>query len=343
LLKRLKYKVISIDIAKNVFQVCGLNAHNKVALNKKVVRAKLLETISQLECESVVMEACYASNPWGRAIQSVGFVVKLIPPHQVKPFLVGNKNDHNDAIAIAEASLRPTARFVPVKTLEQQDIQSMDRIRERLMKHRTATINQLRGLLSEYGIISKVGAKNLLNDIPCILEDASNSLTVVAREFIQTLHLEITEMNKKIAENEKISASILKDNANYQRLQTVRGIGPVTAGALIASINDGKQFKNGRSLAAWVGLTPSQHSSGDTHIMGSITKRGNAPLRKLFIHGARAVINWCTNKTDKFSLWIKSLLQRMHPCKAIVAVANKIARIAWAVLAKQASYNAELV
>lgn len=337
----MKYKVISIDIAKNVFQVCGLNSHNKVAFNKKIVRSKLLETISQLECDYVAMEACYASNPWGRAILSLGFVVKLIPPHQVKPFLVGNKNDHNDAIAIAEASLRPTARFVPVKTLDQQDIQSLDRIRERLMKHRTATINQLRGLLSEYGIITKVGAKNLLKEIPFILEDASNSLTVIARDFIHLLYLEIIAMNQKILENETTSESILKDNPNYQRLKTVRGIGPVTAGALIASVNNAKQFKNGRSMAAWVGLTPSQHSSGDTNVMGGMTKRGNAQLRKLFIHGARAVMNWCTNKTDKLSLWIKNLLLRMHPCKAIVAVANKIARIAWAVLAKQEPYSAE--
>lgn len=339
----MKYKVISIDIAKNVFQVCGLNTHNKVAFNKKVVRSKLLETISQLECDYVVMEACYASNPWGRAITSLGFAVKLIPPHQVKPFLVGNKNDHNDAIAIAEASLRPTARFVPVKTLDQQDIQSLDRIRERLMKHRTATINQLRGLLSEYGVIAKAGAKNLLKDISLILEDASSSLTVTARDFIHTLYIEIIEMNKKISENEATSESILKNNPNYQLLKTVRGIGPVTAGALIASVNNAGQFKNGRSMAAWVGLTPSQHSSGDTNIMGGMTKRGNAQLRKLFIHGARAVMNWCTNKTDKFSVWIKNLLLRMHPCKAIVAIANKIARIAWAVLAKQEPYNAEHV
>ena len=338
----MKYKVISIDIAKNVFQICGLTEHNTVAINKKVTRSKLLETVSQLECDFVVMEACYSSNPWGRAIASLGHSVKLIPPHQVKPFLVGNKNDHNDAIAIAEASLRPTARFVPVKTLEQQDIQSLDRIRERLVRQRTAVLNQLRGLLSEYGVAIKAGPRNLLKQVPLILEDATNNLTAIARNFIHQLSVEIGEFNNKISDVEATAATLLNNNPNYELLKTVRGVGPVTAAAIIASVNTGKQFKNGRSMAAWIGLTPSQYASGDTNIIGGITKRGNAQLRKLFIHGARAVINWCDNKTDKLSLWIQRLLLRMHPCKAVVAVANKIARIAWAVLVKQQPYSADL-
>lgn len=338
----MKYKVVSIDIAKNVFQVCGLDQHNKPAFNKKIQRAKLLETIAQLDCDSVVMEACYASNPWGRAIESLGFKVNLIPPYQVKPFLVGNKNDHNDAIAIAEASQRPTARFVPVKTLAQQDIQSLNRIRERLVKHRTSAINQLRGLLSEYGVIAPKGPNQLLENIPGILEDGENSLTPIAREFVQDLQLEIIEANKKIEQNETKTITLLKTKPSYELLQTVRGIGPVTAAAIISSVNDGKQFKNGRNMAAWLGLTPSQYASGEKCITGGITKRGNAQLRKLFIHGARAVINWCEKKEDSFSCWIKGLLARMHPCKAIVAVANKIARMAWAVLTKQEAYNPSL-
>lgn len=338
----MKYKVISIDIAKNIFQVCGLNEHHKVVFNKKVVRSKLLSTLSQLMCDFVVMEACYASNPWARSITGLGHTVKLIPPHQVKPFLVGNKNDHNDAIAIAEASLRPTARFVPIKTLEQQDIQSLDRIRDRLIKHRTAILNQLRGLLSEYGVIVKKGPGNLLTEIPFILEDAENNLTSMARHFIENLYVEVREINTKISDVETSSTSLLKNNSNYDLLKTVRGIGPVTAAATIASVNTAKQFKNGRCMAAWMGLTPSQHASGDKNIMGGISKRGNSQLRKLFINGARSVMNWCEKKNDKLSLWIKNLLLRMHPCKAIVAVANKLVRIAWAVLVKQKPYQDEL-
>lgn len=334
----MKYSVISIDLAKNSFQICGLSDNNRIIFNKKVGRAKLLNELRQIESTTVVMEACYSANPWGRAIQELGHNVKLIPPYQVKPFLVGNKNDHNDAIAIAEASLRPTARFVKVKSLNQQDIQSLQRIRERLVKHHVGVINQLRGLLSEYGIVVEKSPKKLINAIPCVLENAENHLTTVARQFISELYQEVRMLNKKIQRIETDTNELLGDNADYKRILKIRGVGPVTATALIASIGDGKQFKNGRHMAAWVGLTPKQHSSGDMNIMGGITKRGNRSLRRLFIHGARSVINWCENKDDKFSLWIKSLLLRMHPCKAIVAVANKIARISWAVLAKQTEY-----
>ena len=338
----MKYKVISMDIAKNVFQVCALDHHHKVRFNKQVSRAKLLDTLRQLECDYVVMEACYSSNPWGRSLQNLGHEVKLIPPYQVKPFVVGNKNDPNDALAIAEASLRPTARFVPIKSLEQQDIQSLDRIRERLVKQRTAVLNQLRGLLSEYGIAVPKGPHKLTQQVPGILEDGDHALTVTARKFVSDLHDEVKVLNTRITEVENDTQALLKDHPSYTLLQTIRGIGPVIAAALIASIDTGKQFKNGRSMAAWMGLTPSQHSSGESNVMGSITKRGNAPLRKLLIHGARTVINGCENKQDKFSLWIKRLLSRMHPCKAIVAVANKLARMAWAVLVKQEPYSPDM-
>jgi transposase len=338
----MKYKVISIDIAKNVFQVCALDHQHHVRFNKKVSRAKLLDTLRQLTCDYVVMEACYSSNPWGRSIQALGHDVKLIPPYQVKPFVVGNKNDHNDAIAIAEASLRPTARFVPIKTLEQQDIQSLDRIRERLLRQRTAVSNQLRGLLSEYGIAVAKGPHKLSQAIPLILEDASNGLTTTARQCVHELRDEINAFNTSITRVEDEAQALLKEHPSYALLQTVRGIGPVTAAALIASVHSGKQFKNGRSMAAWIGLTPSQYSSGDKNVMGGITKRGNAHLRKLLIHGARAVMNGCEKKDDKLSLWINRLSSRKPPCQVIVAVANKLARMAWAVLVKQEPFAPEM-
>lgn len=339
------YKVVSIDLAKNVFQVCGLDHHHQIKHNKKISRKNLLDALRQLPADLYVMEACYSSNPWARAIEALGYQgkVKLIPPHQVKPFLIGNKNDANDAVAIAEAALRPKARFVAIKTLEQQDLQSLDRIRNRLVKHHTAVINQLRGLLSEYGIAAPKGPHNLKANIPFILENPSNALTPTARQFVNSLYLECQQLSERMVTVERDTNALVQCHPDYQRLQSIRGIGPVTATALIASINDANQFKNGRAMAAWLGLAPSQRSSGDNTVMGGMSKRGNAHLRQLLIHGARTVMNWCTNKTDKLSLWINNLLKRMHPCKAIVAVANKIARIAWAVLAKKTVYSPDLV
>lgn len=204
----MKHTVIAIDVAKNVFQVCALDSRHKVVLNKKLTRAKLLPTLAQLQADMVVMEACYSSNAWGRALQAQGHTVKLIPPWQVKPFVVGNKTDHNDAIAIAEASLRPKVRFVPVKSLPQQDLQSLTRIRDRLIKHRTATINQLRGLLSEYGVCVARGACALLAELPAILEDAGNDLTVMARAFMRELYEEVLQLNQRI----RINASGQRNN-----------------------------------------------------------------------------------------------------------------------------------
>ena len=339
------YKVVSIDLAKTIFQVCAIDQQQAIRFNKKVSRGKLLETVQQLSADLYVMEACYSSNPWARAIEALGNAgkVKLIPPHQVKPFLVGNKNDANDAVAIAEAALRPKARFVAVKTLQQQDLQSLSRIRESLVKHHTGVTNQLRGLLSEYGIVVPRGTHTLKAEIPFILENAANALTPSARHFIYDLYQDANRLSERIAEVERDTAAIVEHHGDYARLLSVRGIGPVTAVALLASIQDAKQFKNGRAMAAWLGLTPKQRSSGNTLVMGAMSKRGNTHLRRLLIHGARTVMNWCANKTDKLSLWIKSLVARMHPCKAIVAVANKIARIAWAVLAKQTPYSPDLV
>jgi transposase len=259
----------------------------------------------------------------GRKIESLGHSVKLIPPYQVKPFLVGNKNDHNDAIAIGEAAMRPTARFVPVKTLAQQDVQSLQRIRERLVKARTSVANQCRGLLSEYFIVVDKKIASLLVAIPDILENADNGLTPVARGFIRLLADEIHDLNQRIATIEKETLTLVEQNADYQRLLEMPGIGPVTATAFMASVNV-NQFKHGRQMAAWIGLAPRQHASGDVNRLGAISKRGNESLRRLLIHGARAVTRWSEGKTDKFNQWINQLKQRMHPNKVIVAVANKL-------------------
>jgi transposase len=335
--------VISIDLAKNVFQVCVLSQHNKITMNKKVRRTKLLETVLNIDAKRIVMEACYSSNYWGRLFQQHGFQVDLIPPHQVKPFVMGNKNDHNDAIAIAEASMRPKSTVVAVKTLAQQDIQCLERIRDRLIKERSALANQTRGLLAEYGVIIDKTVAALRLKIPLVLEDAENSLTPIAREFTHNLYEELLSIDRRIAATEKLSESLLVNNDDYRRLQTIPGIGPVTSRGIICAINDAKQFKNGRQMSAWVGLTPKQHASGEVTRMGGISKRGNRVLRRQFNHGARAVIRWCEEKDDALSMWLKKLLKTKPKCKVIVALANKLARIAWAVLAKGEEYNAKML
>lgn len=332
--------VISIDLAKNVFQVCEFNQYHKPTVNKKVRRAKLLDTVRQLKPTRIVMEACYSSNYWGREFQKMGYSVDLVPPHLVKPFVVGNKSDHNDAIAIGEASFRCTAVFVPVKTVEQQDIQGLHRIRDRYVKSRTAVANQMRGLLSEYGVIVEKRIAVLRNEVPYILEDAALPLSVIARAFIAELYQELRQYDQLIDTKDRLLRELLESNEDYQRLCEVPGIGPIVGSALIAAVGNAKQFKNGRNLAAWIGLTPKLYASGDSSRMGGMSKRGNRTLRRLLIHGARSVVNWSAKKTDALSLWIRALSGRMHYCKVVVAVANKIARMVWAVLAKGEHYRA---
>lgn len=332
--------VISIDLAKNVFQVCEFNQYHKPTFNKKIRRAKLLHTVGKLKATRIVMEACYSSNYWGREFQKMGYSVGLIPPHQVKPFVVGNKNDHNDALAVGEACFRSTTVFVPVKTLDQQDIQGLHRIRDRYIKSRTATANQMRGLLSEYGVIVEKKIAVLRKEVPYILEDAEQPLTVVAREFIAGLYEELKKYDQLIDAKDRLIRELMQSNEDYHRICEVPGVGPIVASAVISAVGNAKQFKNGRNLAAWIGLTPKLYASGDSSRMGGMSKRGNQTLRRLLIHGARSVVNWSENKTDALSLWIQTLLKRMHYCKVVVAVANKIARMIWAVLAKGEHYRA---
>ena len=332
--------VISIDLAKNVFQVCLFNEHHRPVFNRKVTRAKLLETVMNLDSNHIVMEACYSSNYWGREFLKQGRSVGLVPPHQVKPFVVGNKNDCNDAIAIGEASFRPRIVFVPVKSVEQQDIQSLHRIRDRLVRARTAVANQMRGLLSEYGIVIAKKIAVLRAEVPFVLEDADQPLSVAARSFIADLYEQLRQYDQEIKSKDLALKELLENDGDYQRLREVPGIGPVVGSALISAVGNARQFKNGRKMSSWVGLTPKQYASGDNSRMGGISKRGNRALRKLLIDGARAVVNWVGDKTDSLSCWIRALLSRMPRSKVIVAVANKITRMCWAVLSKKEHYRA---
>ena len=335
----MNYKLISIDLAKTVFQVAAFNPDNTIAFNRKINRPALLSTLRQCEHTLVVMEACYSANYWGRAIEKLGHTVKLIPARMVKAMLVGNKNDANDAIAIGETAGRPKVSLLRPKTVEQQDIQSLLRIRERLVDNRTANCNQLRGFLAEYGLIVAKTRRQLMLAIPLILEDADNELSTVARGFIQRLYEFQLYLNEQIDQVAEEILTLAQAMPQYPLLLTIPGVGPIVASTLLASINEVNDFKNGRQLAAWLGLTPSQYSSGTTNRLGKITKRGNQTLRRLLIHGARTVVNWCDKKDDSLSLWLQRLKQRQHVCKVTVALANKMARMVFVVMSSGQAFD----
>ncbi|WP_111979359.1 IS110 family transposase [Algibacillus agarilyticus] len=335
----MKCSVISIDLAKNIFQICGLDENRNVLFNKKVKRSALLHELRQHEPTQVAMEACYSSNPWGRRIKMLGHKVSLLPAFAVKPFVIGNKNDRNDALAIAEAFFRPTIRKIEVKSLEAQDIQSLQRVRERMIKIRTGDANQLRGLLAEYGVVVPRTRVALMNEIPIILECNEMELTATARKIIRRLYQNLQNQDEQLDAIQQELDSLVKDKKEYKRLMTIPGVGPVLASAIMGSVTDANTFKNGRQFAAWTGITPSQHASGDKNRMGKITKRGNSTLRRLFIMGARAVMNWCTKKDTSLHRWARQLKSRMHGCKAVVALANKLARITWSVMAYKQDFD----
>lgn len=333
-------RLVSVDLAKNSFQVCTYSKSGEIVSNRKIKRRVLREAIAQIEPTQIVMEACYSANYWGRAFESLGHTVKLIPAQHVKPFVRGNKTDANDAVAIAEASLRPRLRFVPVKTLLQQDMQMVHRIRQRHVGERTAVVNQMRGLLSEYGVIVGKGWRKLREQLPRILEDGENELTGVARAQIARLQEELAALCDWIEEDNRRLEQMLESNEDYHRLMGAPGFGPVLSSAVIASVGNAAQFATAREMAVWVGLTPRAEASGDRSVLKGISKRGDRYLRTLFIHGARAVVNRCRTKTDPLSLWLQPLIARRGRHKAIVALAHKMARFAWAMLRRQQAYRA---
>jgi len=286
------------------------------------------------------MEACGGANYWAREIKVLGHEVKLIAPQYVKPYVKGNKNDYNDAEAIAEAGQRPNMRFVPIKSVEQQDIQNFHRQRERIKKERTALVNQIRGLLAEYGIVINKGVAAVRRELPLILEDAENDLNVLSRELFAELLEELRVLDERFAHCGRRIKSMNQNNELCQRLDGCLGIGPITASATYAAAGDGKEFVNGRHYSAWLGLVPGQHSTGGKTVLLGISKRGNAYLRTLYIHGARAVLQHSAKKQDRFSRWAQAVLARRGHNKACVAVANKMARMAWVIMAKGESYRA---
>ena len=336
----MKITTVGLDIAKSAFHLYAVNKMGRYMKKKQLKRKQVLPYLARLEPCVIAMEACGGANYWAREMKDLGHEVKLIAPQYVKPYVKGNKNDYNDAEAIAEAAQRPTMRFVPIKSVEQQDIQNLHRQRERIKKARTALVNQVRGLLAEYGIVINKGVAAVRKGLPGILEDAENGLTMRGRALFADLLEELRVLDERFKQSEKQIEISNRGNEVCQRLDEILGVGPITASAVYAAAGNGKNFVNGRHFSAWIGLVPGQHSTGGKSTLLGISKRGNAYLRTLFIHGARAVLRHSANKTDRFSLWAQALLERRGHNKACVAVANKMARMAWVIMAKGESYRA---
>lgn len=336
----MKVTTVGIDLAKNVFQVHGVDLRGKAAVRKRLRRTQVAVYFAQLPPCLIGMEACGGAHYWARKLEAQGHTVKLMAPQFVKPYVKANKTDAADAEAICEAVSRPTMRFVPIKNAEQQAILSVHRARQGFVRARTAQANQIRGLLSEYGITLPQGISHVANRLPSIIEDAENDLPGLFRDLLQRLVAHLKELNHQVQELEEQIDSWHRADEASQKLAKIPGIGPLTASALTASIGDAKSFKNGRELAAWLGLVPRQHSSGGKPVLLGISKRGDAYLRTLMIHGARSAVRVAKRKSTPTDRWSTGLLDRRHMNVAAVARANKNARIVWALLAHGRDYNA---
>jgi transposase len=325
--------LIGIDVAKNVFQLAYANKQGKIVKRKRISREKLLQEIAQQPACTIAMEACGSANYWAREFKALNHEVKLIASQHVKPYVRGNKNDYRDSEAIVEAASRPQMRFVTAKTIEQQDIQSILRVREGYISMRTRIINQIRGLLSEYGIIIPQGAHRFRQVLADIYDrHTPNALSLPMKALLETQYKMIESIDENIDSCENTLKSLIKKDERCQRLMAIEGIGLISAAALVTSAGNGYGFKNGRHFAAFIGLVPKQYSSGNTQKLLGISKRGDEFTRRMLIHGARSVVMRSHNKKDARSRWIQRLINERGMNRATVALANKNARIAMALL-----------
>jgi transposase len=329
-----KIKLVAIDLAKRCYQVGAFDQQGKLLYNRKYSPAKFALAMQQLEPTIVAMEACAAAHYWGRKLQALGHEVRLVPPQHGEAFRRVHKSDAHDVVSIAEAAQRPNIHFVPVKPIAQQDLQLLGRIRERLIAERTAIINQARGLAREYGVNLRKSREALMKELPLALADADNELSPIARAALAELLEEIAQRTARLKQILQRMRELADTDPAYERLQSIPGIGPITAPALLAKMGHGQQFHSGRHCSAWVGLVPRQYSTGGRVQLGSITKNGDQNLRTLLIHGARTVVRWIDRREDALGQWVRQLLARRGKNKTVVALANKLMRIAWAVLSK---------
>ena len=339
----MEIRTIGIDLGKTVFHFVGVNVRGEVVVRKKCSRLQLLRfTLNRPAC-LIGMEACAGSHFLGRALREQGHDVKLMPAQYVKPYVKTIKNDYIDAEAIAEAVTRPNMRFVPIKSDEQLDLQSLHRVRERWVGRRTAVINQIRGMLLERGITVQKGRRHIEESLPGILEDPDNKLSGALRVLLGELRLEMQYLGRQIEECDKLMVRIAGQLEQCQRLVAIPGIGPTIATATVAAIGNGAAFKKGRGFAAWLGVVPGEHSTGGKQKLTGTSRRGNRYLRKLFVQGAHAVLQCRTQQVPGLRAWLDQLASRKRIQVMAVALANKMARMAWAVLAKEEAYRPPLL
>jgi transposase len=344
----MKVTTLGIDIAKTVFHLIGLDSREIEVLNKKVTRSHLTKTIQNLPPCRIAMESCGSANYWGREFLKMGHEAILIPPQYVKPFVRTNKNDANDARAICEVALRPRIPTVPVKTEESQDLQSLHRSRQLLIEFRTATINHIRGVLLEYGIMLGQSPKKVRGEVERLVNDPEGGLSPSLRETLRLMSTELAELESKLEDFDARIESLANSHPVCKQLMTVPGVGVLTATVLVALVGDPFRFRNGRHFAAYLGLVPKQHSSGGKNVLLGISKRGDTYLRTLLIHGGRAMVRSVMKiaaagkEPTGRNAWILSLYERRGYNRTAVAVANKNARVLWALLTQEgAVYSPE--
>jgi transposase len=330
-----KITTVGIDLAKNTFSVHGVDAAGKVVLRKTVSRGRLMEVVAHLPPCLIGLEACSGAHEWARRFQPFGHTVRIMAPKFVVPYRRSGKNDGNDAEAICEAVQRPSMRFVPVKSVEQQAILSMHRVRQGFVEERTATINRVRGLMSEFGVVLPARAIEVKRGA----RSATAQLPALARGAIEDLLDHLATLDQRIADYDRELESQARSSEAARRLMTVPGVGPVSALATVATVGHAHEFKDGRQFAAWLGLVPRQWSTGGKPRLGRITKRGDAYLRTLLIMGARAALQMAARRDDKISRWAMALKERRGYHRAVVALAAKNARILWALLTRHSAYR----
>lgn len=346
----MKVTTIGIDLAKNVIQVHGVDERGKVVLRRQLRRGQVMDFFTQRPGCLVGMEACGSAHAWARRLMKLGYTVKLMAPQFVKPYVKTNKNDAADAEAICEAVTRPNMRFVPVKSEEQQAVLSLHRARQGFVRQRTAQANQIRGLLAEFGIVIPQGIRHITRHLPEILEDAENTLPGAFRQLLRQLGEHLKTLDELVRAMEVQIQQWHGTNEASQRVSAVAGVGALTASAMVASVGDARNFSSGRQLAAWLGLVPRQHSSGGKSKLLGICKRGDVYLRTLLIHGARSVIAAAGRRKQstvgqpavqqRADRWLEALIARRNRNVAAVALANKNARVIWALLAHGDCYQA---
>jgi transposase len=332
--------VLGIDLAKNVFQLHGVDRKGNAIFKRRVMRDQLLSTLGGVEPCTIAIEACTGAFCWARQFEELGHKVKIVSPQYVKPFVRRQKNDGNDAEAICTAVRQPHIPLVPKKTVEQQDVQALHRARQRLVNHRTALVSQIRGLLLDRGVAFGKSITRARRMIPEILCKTDNGLSAMARETIAELWDFMCDIDRRIVFFDKKIEAVFRASEPCQRIARIKGVGPKTATAIVAAVGDASDFRNGRHMAAWLGLVPRQFSSGDKTVLMGISKRGSQHLRSLLVHGARAVVRTAVNKHDPMSQWANQLRERRGFNRATVAIANKNARIICAVLRTGDHYRA---